>query len=197
MSNSLDDLKGQWKAAGTASKSSEVSIEEIIRLSQKKMKQTINMHIGNITILALTFIGLSLFFYFLAPLQETLSHVGIALMLGGLALRILIEIKSITKSKKIDLGSTVEKTNRQYLDFYHYRKNIHGKITLSILIAYTIGYYLLMPEFATYFSPVMLIVLIISYIPVFMIFGYFIRKAIRDEMQYLDELMNERNKIKK
>ncbi len=195
MSNSLDDLKERWKAAGSVSDSPNVEVENLIRLSQRKMKQTINMHIGNITILAITLIGLALFFYFLAPLQETLSHVGITLMLGGLLLRIVIEIMSIAKSNKIDLSSSVEKTNHQYIAFYNYRKNIHGKITMSLLVAYTIGYYLLIPEFVDYFSKIMVIVLTISYIPVAMIFGFFIRKSIRDEMQYLDELMNERNKI--
>ncbi|MEP2772175.1 MAG: hypothetical protein ABJH05_08500 [Fulvivirga sp.] len=195
MDNSIDKLKGQWKAAGSGSQPTKDTVEDIIKQSQHKMKKAINMHVGNIAILSLTLIGLSLFFYYLAPLQDALSHVGITLMLGGLLVRILIEIVSIAKSKKIDMSSSIEKTNRQYLGFHRYRKNIHGSITLGILFVYSVGYYLLMPEFANYFSRIMLIVLIFSYIPVFMIFGFFIRKSIRDEMKCLDELIDERSKI--
>ena len=195
MDSSFEDLKGKWKAASGAPEKSTEEIEKIIGTSRKKMKKASNMHIGTLAILSITFIGLVLFFYFLAPLQDTLSHIGIFLMLGGLLLRISIEIISFKKSKQIDLGKSVEKTNSRYLEFYKYRKNIHGRITISILIAYTIGYYLLMPEFGQYFGQAMLIILIISYIPAFMIFGFSIRKSIRDEMRYLDELLEERNKL--
>lgn len=197
MDNSIDKLKGQWKAAGSRTRPPEANIEDIIRQSKNKMKKAVNMHIGNIAILTFTLVGLSLFFYYLAPLQDTLSHVGITLMLGGLIVRILIEIGSIVKSKKIDFGSTLEETNSQFLNFHRYRKHIHGSITLAILFAYSVGYYLLMPEFANYFSQTMLIVLIFSYIPVFMIFGFFIRKSIKDEMKCLNELLDERGKMHK
>lgn len=195
MDNSIDKLKGQWKAASSTHVPLEGNIEEIIKRSKNKMKKAIEMHLGNITILTITLVALSLFFYYLAPLQDTLSHVGITLMLGGLIVRIIIETVSIYKSKRIDLGNSVEEANKQYLDFHRYRRYIHGRITIGILFFYSLGYYLLMPEFASYFSQTMLVILILSYIPVFMIFGFFIRKSVRDEMKCLNELIKERNAL--
>lgn len=188
MSDPLDSLKGQWQEAKDASKESRPNTKALIQLARTKMKKAVNMHIGNIAVLTLTLIGLCAFFLFVAPLQATLSHLGIFLMLGGLALRIAIELYSIRQSRRIDFSESAATTQEASMKFYHYRKRIHGPVTLTILIAYTVGFYLLTPEFSEYFTTNQVILLDLSYLAAAAIFLLSIRKAIRDEMKLLDEL---------
>lgn len=195
MDDSLNDLKNKWDEAKKAQPSQSVDPKTLIAHSQKKLKSAVNMHLGNIAILVLTLLGISSFFLFVAPFQETLSHIGIALMTGGLLLRILIEFYSIHRSTKVNLADTAVVANEETLSFHAYRKRIHGTVTIGILLAYTIGFYLLTPEFADYFTTNQVILLDVSYLGAAAIFGYSIRTAIRKEMRLLDELKDLRGQL--
>ncbi|MEQ9168551.1 MAG: hypothetical protein RLO12_19995, partial [Fulvivirga sp.] len=129
-------------------------------------------------------------FIYVAPLQESLSHIGMTLMIGGLVLRILIEFHSIYRSTKIDLSDTAFAVNKSYMSFYTYRKKIHGSVTAGILIAYTVGFYILLPEFGNYFTQAQLILLALSYLVAAAIFGYSIKIAIRKEVKLLKSLID-------
>ena len=61
-------------------------------------------------------------------------------------------------------------------------------MTIGILIAYTVGFYVLTPEFADYLTTTQVILMDTSYLLAAAIFGFSIRKAIKDEMRILDEL---------
>lgn len=196
MSNTFDNLKNKWQHAKKEQPRQSVNTEELIQLSQKKMRQVLNMHLGNIAVLVLTLIGISAFFVYVANFQQTLSHIGMVLMLGGLVIRIAIEIYSIFRSRQIDISQSATSVNQQYLDFHNYRKRIHGTTTLVILLAYSIGFYLLIPEFSLYFSQTMIILLCLSYLVAAAIFGYSIKTAIRREMNYLKELLEVREEIR-
>lgn len=187
MSDLLDDLKNKWDDA-KGNNPGRPSTVELINLSKKKMKSAVKMQIGNLTILTITLVSISAFFVYVAPLQETLSHVGIALMTGGLFLRIAIECSSIYRSSKVDLSAATAIANEKTLNYYAYRKRIHGPVTIGILVAYTIGFYVLTPEFANYFTTVQVVLMDISYLGAAAIFGFSIRKAIKDEMRILNEL---------
>ncbi|MBX2841456.1 MAG: hypothetical protein KTR26_06765 [Flammeovirgaceae bacterium] len=189
MDNELSDMKNMWQKAKDDNQGPPTDINEIKALSKKKVRSTVNMHVKNIAILLITLIGISAFFKFVAPLKETISHIGIMLMIGGLILRILIELFSIYLSTKIDMGSTATGTTRSSLMFHRFRKRIHGSVTFIILIAYTIGFYMLTPEFSQYFNLSMIILIDASYILGAIIVGFFIRKGIRNEMNYLNELV--------
>ncbi|WP_436516984.1 hypothetical protein [Ekhidna sp. To15] len=188
MSDLLDSLKNKWQAAKSSTKEQRPDTKELIQLARNKMKGAVNMHIGNIAVLALTLVGISAFFIYVAQFQNTLSHFGILLMLGGLALRIAIEGYSIYLSKQVDLSQAAATANDSSLRFYSYRKRIHGPVTVAILIAYTVGFYMLTPEFSDYFTTNQVILLDLSYLGAAVIFIYSIRKAIKKEMSLLDEL---------
>lgn len=196
MSDPLDSLKNKWQEAKGATKETRPDSKELIQLARKKMKDAVNMHIGNIAVLALTLVGISAFFIYVAQFQNTISHMGIFLMLGGLALRIAIECYSIYLSKQVDLSQAAATANDSSLRFYSYRKRIHGPVTITILIAYTVGFYLLTPEFSDYFTTNQVILLDISYLGAAAIFIYSIRKAIKKEMGLLDELNELSNQFK-
>ena len=188
MSDSLDHIKNQWNEAKGASNQQRTNPQELIQLARHKMKKAVQMHVGNIAVLTFTLVGISAFFLFVAPLQTVLSLLGIFLMLGGLALRIIIELVSINRSKRIDYSQPAAITQEASMKFHAYRKRIHGPVTITILIAYTIGFYLLTPEFSTYFTTNQIILLDVSYLGAAAIFLLSIRKAIRDEMKLLDDL---------
>lgn len=188
MSDSLNDLKNKWDEAKTAQPVQSTDAKTLIARSQKKLKGAVNIHLGNIAILAITLLGISSFFLFIAPFKETLSQIGIFLMTGGLLLRIAIECYSIYRSSKVNVAEAAVIANEKTLSFHAYRKRIHGSVTVGILLAYTIGFYLLTPEFANYFTTNQVILLDISYLGAAAIFGYSIRKAIKTEMKLLDEL---------
>jgi len=196
MSDSIENLKNSWQAAKKDHQQRPSNTDHLIDLAKAKMKSAVYMHIKNIAVLILTLAGLVAFFIYVAPFEHILSHLGIALMLGGLLIRILIEGYSIHLSSKIDISASVSDVNQQYLDFYAYRKHIHGVITISILIAYSVGFYMLIPEFSLYFSQSIIILLCLSYPLAAVLFGFFIRKGIRGEMRFLDELIDVREAIK-
>lgn len=190
MSDILDDFKGQWDAAKKDSAKQTVSAKDLVAAAEQKIRSAVLMHVGNTAVLVVTLVGICLFFVYVAPLQETLSHIGMSLMIGGLVLRILIEFHSIYRSTKIDLSDTAFAVNKSYMSFYTYRKKIHGSVTIGILIAYTVGFYILLPEFGNYFTQAQLILLALSYLVAAAIFGFSIKIAIRKEVKLLKSLID-------
>lgn len=190
MNDNLDSLKNMWQEAAKLRETETiVSTETIIAEAQKEKHKTLKMHIGNILVLTLTLAGISAFFIYVARFNELISHIGVGLMTGGLAVRILIEFFSIYKSTKIDVTETAFNTNKALLSFHKFRKTIHGPVTITILVLYTIGFYLLTPEFSLYFSTPLMVLIDLSYILAAVIFTWQIRNAIKKEMNYLKELI--------
>jgi hypothetical protein len=54
-------------------------------------------------------------------------------MLGGLLVRIIIEVFSIRKSKKVQLVNDSSTATNDAISFYHFRKKVHGPVTISIV----------------------------------------------------------------
>lgn len=188
MSDPIEELKSKWVESKNTPSHQSTDSKMLITSATKKFKGIVNMHLGNMAILTLTLIGIICFFIFVAPFKETLSHIGMLLMTGGLLLRIVIEGYSVYRSAKLDMTESAMIANRKTLGFHAYRKRIHGPVTIGILLGYTVGFYLLTPEFGQYFSTAQLVMLDVSYLGAAAIFGYSIRTAIRKEMKLLNEL---------
>ena len=109
-------------------------------------------------------------------------------MLGSLALRIVIELYSIFLSSKIDLSEAALKSNQQVLRYYQFRKRIHSPVTITIVALYTIGFYILTPEFSRYFSLPVMILIDSSYVVIGIVLITQIRKGIKKEMQHLSDI---------
>lgn len=196
MSDQITELKNKWQSA-KESTSQSTSFDEIIELSKKKMKSAVNAQIGNILVLTITLLGLLAFFKYVAPFQETISKVGTSLMVGGLIMRILIELYSIYRSSKINMGHSASNYSDASLQYYQFRRRIHGPVMALILVSYTVGFYLLNPEFSLYLSFEMMIFINVGYLVGAVIVGYSIRKAIRHEMDHLKELLDLQHDMKK
>ena len=189
MNDIIDDLKHEWSEAKKHPPEKTTSVEELISRSNQKLKSTWIHYVKNIAILTLTLVGITAFFMYVAPLENTLSHIGISCMLGGLLLRILAECYGIYRSFKMDMSQPALIVNKLYLDFHTHRKKVNGAFTISILLVYTVGFYLLIPEFSNYLSTIAVVLIAVSYLLSATIFGYFIRKSVRDEKLILNQLL--------
>lgn len=195
MSDLVADLKKSWQHARTVHEPTPGDTNRVIGMAEAKKKKAIAMHVKNIFVLFLTLAGLVAFFVYVAKFRQGISHAGMALMLGSLSLRIVIELFSIYLSCKINLSETTVVTNQRYLRFYTFRQTVHSPVTISILVLYTIGFYLLTPEFSLYFSLPVLVLIDLSYIIGAVIVSYFIRLAIRKEMTDLHAILSLQREI--
>lgn len=195
MNNEMDDLKNMWRGARKSVGSFSTKTSKLIAMAQKKKKSAVKMHVLNILVLTITLIGISVFFVYVAKFNQLMSHIGVALMVGGLVLRILIEIFSIYYSGKINMSESALHANESFIRFYNFRKVIHGPVTITILALYTIGFYLLTPEFSLYFNTTMIVLIDLSYIIGAAIVSQFIINAIRKEFNYLKEILKLREEL--
>ena len=191
MNDPLNDIKGLWEESKSTDSSSQNEIENLINKANSQKKQIRKIQYANAIILSITLIILALFFIYVAPFQELLSLIGIGLMIGGLLIRIIVELFSIRLSLKTQNAdqSALEMSNAM-ISYQKFRMKIHGAFTYIILGLYSIGFYFLIPEFSLYMSDFMTWVLAASYIPAAIIFTYFIKTAIKKELQKLNELLS-------
>ena len=195
MNNQMDDLKNMWQNAKNKDYGRSLAPTEIIAIAKQKLRSTINLQIGTIIILTFTVLGISSFFIYVAKFAQLLSHIGIALMVGGLVVRIIIELFSIYYSNRINLSESAVNATKISINYYKFRTRVNGLVTIVILVLYTIGFYLLTPEFSLYFSTSILILIDLSYVLGAVIFTWFIRKTIKKEMRILNEILRIKNDL--
>jgi hypothetical protein len=186
----MDNLHQQWKQARQGVALPSPSVQDIIAKAGKKKRSILYFHYGNIGVLTLTLLIISLFFYFKMPFQRWSSVAGASLMVGGLALRITIEAVSIFKSKRIQLVQDLSRSTEAAIAFYAFRKKIHGPVTISIVGLYMMGFYMLTPEFSNYLSFNRLLFMDISFLIGAALLIWQIRKGIKREMNQLLGLAN-------
>ena len=187
MQTEFNDIKQLWEQSKTSAQNSSDS-SNIIKMAEQKKRSSTKTQLANIIILVVFVFGLLAYFQLVAKFQSPLSFIGEILMCGSIILRIGIELASIFYAKRIDLSETALKSNDTILRYYNFRKKIHGSVTIAIIILYSIGFYLLTPEFASYFTLWLLVLIDLSYILAALIFSYFIRSAIQREMKALKEI---------
>jgi hypothetical protein len=195
MNDEIDDLKNIWNTGKKNTPDAESSTNQIILMAKKNKRNAINSHIGTIAILMITLIGISLFFINVAHFRQTMSHFGIALMTGVLIIRIIIEFYSLYISQRISLTESALKSSDATLRFYKFRKQIHGPTMIIILVLYTIGFYMLTPEFSLYMDFKMMLFIDISYLVGAVPVGLSIRNGIRKEMHNLNEILMLKSKL--
>ncbi len=190
-----DELHHLWQEAKKSTRPATSDAETLIVRAKTHQKHTRNFHWGNMAVLLGTVFGLLAFFRYVAPLQTLLSHVGIGLMIGGLLLRIVIELYSVVRSTRIDLSANARQATDDALAFLRFRKTVHGWVTIAIVFLYSLGFYLLTPEFSQYFSLPWLILIDGSYLVGAAILIGLIRRGIRREITALAELTAVRQEI--
>jgi hypothetical protein len=189
MENEMDDLKSIWKSAKGATGPTGVSPATLINQAEAKKKNAVVSHFWNIGILLALAVILILCFYFFFPFREILSRTGVGFMIGGLFVRIAIEIFSIRKSNNVKVSDTTAQATEDTLAFYEFRKKIHGPVTLSIVLTYIAGFYMLSPEFSKYIPAMWMVIMDVGFLVGAIVMALFIRTGIRKELEDLKSVV--------
>jgi len=194
MSKEFKELQDHWESGRKIIELPHDQTELYRRIKSKK-KENYLFYYGTITTLLITFIVVSLFFYFVAPVQASLSRLGVAFMLSGLLLRIIVEMVSIHKAKQVnDFDNTIEATENS-IKFYQFRKTIHKIIAPIVIVIYTIGFFMIAPEFSSYMESWNVTLIYASYVIIGMILFFVLRKGVNREMKKLTEIMEIKKEI--
>lgn len=189
MNNDFKALQNSWKSSRNNIKTPTNNFNILYKKIEQKQKENFSFYYGTIIILTITLIAVSLFFYYMVPVKETLSRIGAGLMITGLAFRILIEIVSVIKAKRINKFDKTLQTVDSSLNFHQFRKKTHQVYSPIIIGLYSIGFYMIFPEFMLYMSIWMIWFIGISYLIMGTVLFIVIRKGVVDEMQKLRDIM--------
>ncbi len=187
MDNDMNDLIRRWKQDRSGAPLA-APVDELIKAANAKKKSTLSFQYGNIVVLSIVVIVVGAFFLYYTPFEDTLSRIGTALMIGGLLVRIGLEIHNVIRFRAIRSDDTALEATTRTLAFYRLRKVIHGPVTIGIVAVYTIGLGMLTPEFRRHIGDIIFLfdgLYAIS--AVFLIWQ--IGKGIRKEMKDLEEII--------
>jgi hypothetical protein len=189
MENEMDDLRSVWKSAKKNSPSTKLSTSQIIDEARTRKKSAVVAHYGNIAVMSAVVVMLTVTWYNFFPFRDLLSRVGVALMIGGMIIRIAIEIFSITKSAKVNVTDTTSKATADTYAFYLFRKRIHGPVTITIVALYIIGFYMLSPEFSKYISTTTLLIADVGFFLGAFVIAFIVRRGLKKEMSDLQAIV--------
>lgn len=190
MKDEQDDIAALWQQVKGKNQSPAVSdLTEIKAQASAKKKSALVAHYGNAGVLTLTVAMLVFYFYYLYDFQDLLSNIGINLMIGGLIIRIAIELYSALRSRNINVADTAAQSLQNSVSFYNFRKRIHGPVTVTIFVLYFIGFYMLTPEFSRYISIGWMIIMDVGAVIVAGFLIVAIRKGIKQELRDLEKMV--------
>ncbi|CAM1343117.1 hypothetical protein [Tenacibaculum amylolyticum] len=195
MNNEFSSLQQQWKNNQQHIAFSASSLNDLHKKIQQKERENYFFYYGTISTLSITLIVISLFFYYVAPVQESLSRIGAGLMITGLIFRIIIEIFSIYKAKRVNKSDSTLTATENLLIFHKFRKTIHQIVAPIVVILYTIGFYLITPEFSKHMPFWRIVLIDVSYVVIGIILFIVIRKGIKKEMVKLQEIIDLKDQI--
>lgn len=168
----------------------EKNASELIAQAEKHSKTIKQNHIWTIGIISFTVLILIYYFVWTKSYQFNSLTLGLSLMISMLVFRIILEINSGVKFKSITPDLSLIDYSKKVKDFYEWRKKIHLILTPIIYISYFIGFTMLLPVFKANFSTGFFIYCLVSGYGFFLIFGYFLIKQIRKELQLIEFLKN-------
>ena len=188
MSDPTNEFQNLWQAGNTSSTPHDTSVIQHVRGPKQEIIQA---QVATILILSLVIAVLLFFFHYLSPVQEPLSLVGKWFMIGSLLVRILAELIGISLARKVDFfdaATAFVKASRRLIRF---RAGVHQVLVFATFAVYSMGYYLIFPEWINYFSIGMLWLLGISYVLIITIVLYlFIWPGMKQEKEALVKLEN-------
>ena len=195
MSSDFKNLQRNWENSKQSLEHQRINFDDLYKKIKRKQKENFSSYYGTIIILSITLLVISLFFYYVAPVEKLLSRIGAGLMILGLLFRIIIEIFSIYKAKRINNLDSTLNTAENTIKFHKFRKSIHLIVTPIIIGLYTIGFYIITPEFSLYLKLWSVVLIDISYLFIGVILFIIIRKQVKEEMEKLRDIVNLRNEI--
>jgi uncharacterized membrane protein len=186
----MDELTALWQEAEAgSSEHAATDIASLLKAGEVRKKNSLAAHYGTAAVLSGTVTMLVFYFYYLYDFQDVLSKIGYNLMIGGLAVRIVIELFSVWRSRQIKFSDTAAGSLKNSVAFLEFRKHIHGPVTIIIFGLYFVGFYMLTPEFSKHMSMGWLILMDTSAVVVAVVLTLFIRKGIRQELRDLEKMV--------
>lgn len=187
MDNEMKSLKELWEQTRPVAPAP-LSITEIREKAAANKRSSVIFQYSNIAILFSFTVLIYLYLGVWYPYRTILGQTGVWLMTGSLLARVLIELLSIYRSGKIKTDAQLLNNTNTALQYYEFRKKIHGPITYVIVAIYTAGFYILMPEFTSHAPTWLSILVMLSYPLGAVVMIFQIRKGIRKEIAELKEL---------
>ena len=163
---------------------------QIIKLAEQKSKIITVKHFWTIGILSmLAFVLIA--YYIWACDYESMGFIftlGLRTMILVIIIRIILEIVSVIKFKKINFNDDFKNHTLRLKKFYTLRKTIHYVLTPIIYLLYILGFTALIPQFKHSFSNGMFLYIIISGFGFLIFFSFFMIKEIKKDIVNLNFL---------
>lgn len=182
----FNEIQSIWNQQSVAIP--KLNSNEIINDSNQKAKKLKNDYYWTIGILSTLIIVLSLFYYSIFNSQTFNQIRGLGLMIVIIILRIIFEIHSIYKFKKVDFTSNFKNYNDQLISFYKFRRLIHFILTPIIYILYILGFISLLPLFKANLSNGFYSYIEFSGFGFLVFFSFVLYKVIKRDLTDLDYL---------
>jgi len=181
----FEDLKSQW-GGQSPSKIPEDGVQKI----KEKMKQIKGkQRIMNI-VLSLTGTVLIGFFFYISAYRFQPVMTGLLMMIVALVVRIAIEMFSINTINKLDVSEAAANFRKRVVKYYNNRLRVHYIFTPIIILSYCIGFVMLLPSFKANLSSGFYTYIWVSSIVLLVVFGLFIAKQAKKELDTLKQLKN-------
>ena len=180
----FNDIKSEWgeqKESETPKNGASKIIEETIKIKNKQW--ITNLILGSTVLLLIGF-----FFYIKAYLVTKVT-LALALMILSLVIRIVMELLSILRLKKIKFQDSTVSFKENLMTYYKRRLNTHYIFTPIILVAYIIGFLTLLPYFKESLSSGFYTYIIVSGLLILIIGLFLMYKKIRQELNALRNLI--------
>jgi hypothetical protein len=134
-----NDLRSDWMNIAPAAPPD-------LRPRDARQTKSKHFHLGNLLVLVITLFAVGWFLFFFTQYGSSLARAGRWLMVGSLAVRICIEGYSTWRLSRIDPSDPTRTFVDRVTAFRRMRSTLHGPVTIGIVVVYSLGFYMLLPE---------------------------------------------------
>lgn len=187
MKDEFSELEQAWSAEQKKLAGEQPTFADMQHILEQRKTSSRGFQFGTLAILLFTLLGLSAFFINVAPVKQILSRIGVFAMLGGLTIRVLLEVVSMVKLSRISTLNNSRENTSSSINFHAFRVKTQSVYSPIIIGIFTIGYYMITPEFLDNLSTKMVLFMDISYLFIAIVLFYVIRKGVRKDLQNLKE----------
>lgn len=178
--NNIQDLWNHQKGSA-----SNTTASDIIAKSEAHKKNINRNHLFTIVIISMIAAMLVGYLLWVGFFEWHLFTIGLILMILTLLIRIIIEMVSSNKFRKLNPKLSLSDYSQGMLRFYQWRKTIHLKITPIIYISYIIGFTMILPTLKANLSIGFYWYCLVSGFGFLIGFGFFMFKKIKEELRQI------------
>ncbi len=182
---SFTDLENAWQQQGAGAKPSP---ERMLQLAEQKTKQVKAKHLITIALLSITVLLIIWYFATYAAVTFNQFSIGLLLMIGSLLIRIVIEVISYSKLRKMDMRVDFKTYAAHLTRFYKKRRVLHFILTPLLYAAYVTGFVLLLQVFQEQFTKGFYYYLLVSGFGSLLVLAWVILQSNRRELKMLAHL---------